>query len=395
MTTSAERIRSYSGPAILSYGFRPLFFCAGLWSALAMTIWIVFLSTGRSLPSAFAMVDWHVHELLYGYLPAVVAGFLLTAVPNWTGRLPITGAPLLVLTALWLAGRVILTVSAISGPVIAALVDLSFLAVLALVIGREVVSGRNWRNLKVLIAVGLLFFGNGLFHWEAASQGAAWNAYGARTGIAVAIFLIMLIGGRVVPSFTRNWLARQSRGRLPAPFGRFDMVTIGIAGATLVLWVAAPDRSETAIFCLIAGFLHAARLARWAGERTAAEPLMLILHVGYGFVPLGFLAVGLAGLSPETLPMSCALHAWTVGAVGVMTIAVMTRASLGHAGKPLHATPGIAVVYVCIIAAAVLRVLSGLDSAPESVLHLAAGAWIAAFTGFTIVFAPLLVRARK
>lgn len=395
MTTSAERIRAYSGAAILSYGFRPLFLSASIWSAAAMVIWIAMLTGHLVLPTAFDPIAWHVHELLYGYLPAVVAGFLLTAVPNWTGRLPVTGAPLLVLVLSWLAGRIAVLFSVQLGQTLAAVVDLSFLTLLSLVIGREIIAGRNWRNLKVLILVALFLGGNALFHAESAAGGAASNGYGARTGIAVAVFLIMLIGGRIVPSFTRNWLARRSPDHLPAPFNRFDLASMIIAGAALVLWIAAPNSVGTVILCLVAGALHAWRLARWAGHRTTAEPLVLILHVGYAFVPLGFLAVGWAALSPTALPASAAIHAWTTGAIGVMTLAVMTRASLGHVGKPLHATSSTGLIYLFVIAAAVARVASSLGLAPNTLLYLAAAAWIAAFTGFAVTFGPLLVRPRQ
>lgn len=395
MTTSAEQIRAYRGPAILSFGFRPLFLAAAIWSALAMALWIAMFSGAISLPTAFDMVSWHVHEFLYGYLPAVAAGFLLTAVPNWTGRLPVTGTPLLVLVLSWLAGRLAVMFSELVGPTTAAVIDLSFLVLLSLVIAREVIAGRNWRNLKVLVLVGLLTGGNALFHLEADWYGTASAGYGARLGIAVAIFLIILIGGRIVPSFTRNWLVRRGPGRLPIPFDRFDVIGAVSGGGALLFWVALPDNDLNGALCLFAGAFHLYRLARWAGDRTLAEPLVLILHIGYAFVPLGFLAVGIAELEPGVILTGAAVHAWTAGAIGVMTLAVMTRASLGHAGLPLAATRGIIFVYLCVIAAAILRVASGFGAAPEFLLHIAAAAWIAAFAGFAFLFAPILTRPRK
>jgi uncharacterized protein involved in response to NO len=392
MPTSSEQMRAYSGPAILSRGFRPLFLLAGVWAAISMALWVAMLSGVLELPTAFAMLDWHVHELIFGYLPAVAAGFLLTAVPNWTGRLPVTGTPLLTLAIIWSAGRIFVLTSAHSGMAVAALVDLLFLAALALVIGREIIAGRNWRNLKVLVLIGLLFSANATFHIEALWRGSAANGYGARFGIAVAVFLIIVIGGRVVPSFTRNWLARRGPGRLPVPAGRFDMGVTLAAALALVLWITFPDAGATAVACLLVGGLHVWRLARWAGERTLSEPLVLVLHVGYGFVPIGFLLVGYSVLSDYALTPSAALHAWTAGAVGVMTLAVMTRASLGHAGYPLTATIAISAIYACAIIAVVARIAVGFGLAPDVLLHVAAAGWIAAFGGFTIVFGPLLVR---
>jgi uncharacterized protein involved in response to NO len=395
MTTSAERIRGYEGPAILSFGFRPLFLAASIWSAFAMALWMAMFSGAITLPSDFDMVSWHVHEFLYGYLPAVAAGFLLTAVPNWTGRLPVTGTPLLILVLSWLAGRIAIMFSELIGLIAAAVIDLSFLVLLSLVIAREVIAGSNWRNLKVLVLVGLLTCGNVLFHLEAEWYGTASAGYGTRLGIAVAIFLIILIGGRIIPSFTRNWLARREPGRMPISFDRFDLLSTVLGGVALAFWVALPDNVLTGDLCLFAGAFHLYRLARWAGDRTMAEPLVLILHIGYLFVPLGFFAVGIAQLEPAIIFAGAAVHAWTAGAIGIMTLAVMTRASLGHAGRPLNATRGIVFIYICVIAAAILRVAYDLGAAPEFLLHIAAAAWIAAFAGFAIVFAPLLIRPRK
>jgi uncharacterized protein involved in response to NO len=167
MTTSAEQIRGYDGPAIFSYGFRPFFLFGAAWAAVAVAFWLPMLGGQFTLPTALAPVAWHVHELVYGYVPAILAGFLLTAVPNWTGRLPVVGAPLASLFAYWLAGRAAILFSAWIGPIAAAVVDIAFLAALAVVIAREIVAARNTRNLKVLILVALLLTGNGLFHLEA------------------------------------------------------------------------------------------------------------------------------------------------------------------------------------------------------------------------------------
>ena len=391
MNTSAEQIRSYSGPAILSYGFRPLFLSAGIWAATVMALWLAMLSGSLALPTSLGPVDWHVHELLFGYLPAVVAGFLLTAVPNWTGRLPMTGRPLLLLALIWWAGRFAVLFSEQLGPTIAATVDLAFLATLGFLVAREIVAGRNWRNLKVLVPVSLLFCGNALFHVEAAN-GHAYSGNGTRLGIASAVFLIMLIGGRIVPSFTRNWLARREAGRLPVPFNRYDIFALAVGGLALAAWVVSPESGTTALFCLLAGALHIWRLVRWAPERTLAEPLVWILHAGYAFVSVGFILLGVSRLSADVIVPSAALHAWTAGAVGVMTLAVMTRASLGHTGYPLQATPGVTAIYAFALASAVVRIVAGTGMTTLVLLDLAGALWIAAFVSFVAVFGPSLCR---
>lgn len=394
MATSAERIRAHNGPAILSYGFRPFFLLAAAWATLAVALWLPLLTGSLDLPTAFAPIEWHVHELVYGYVPAVVAGFLLTAVPNWTGRLPVTGTPLLLLVSLWVAGRVAILFSARIGMTAAAIVDLLFLATLAGVIAREIVAGQNLRNLKVLVLVGLLLAGNAVFHWEAMSPHGG-NGYGTRMGIGAIVLLITLIGGRIVPSFTRNWLVRQQPGRLPASFGRFDAVAIASGAVAIACWIALPQSIPTAVLAAVAAVLHAVRLWRWAGYRTAAEPLVLVLHAAYAFVPIGFLLLTLAIVTPDLVVATGALHGWTVGAIGTMTLAVMTRASLGHTGQPLTASPATRLIYAAVLVAAVARIVTAFDIWRDALLTVSATAWVLAFLGFVVSYGPLLVRPRQ
>jgi len=393
MPTTAERMRAHSGPAILSYGFRPFFLFGAIWAALVVAVWLPMLAGSVSLPTAFAPLEWHVHELVYGYVPAVVAGFLLTAVPNWTGRLPVTGTPLLLLVALWAVGRLAILFSGRIGMAAAAVIDLAFLATLAGVIAREIVAGGNDHNLKVLALVGLLLIGNAVFHAEAILMRGG-NGYGTRVGIGATVLLITLIGGRTVPSFTRNWLARQRPGRLPTPFGRFDAVAIASGAVAIACWIALPHAISTAMLAAVAGLLHAVRLWRWAGYRTAGEPLVLVLHVAYAFVPIGFLLLSVAVAAPGLLVATGALHAWTVGGIGTMTLAVMTRASLGHTGQALVASRATQLIYAAIIIAAVARIITAFDIWREALLTVSAAAWVLAFVGFALSYGPLLVKPR-
>jgi uncharacterized protein involved in response to NO len=210
MPAALARRLEYRGPALFSYGFRPFFLGGAIWSALALVLWIAQYAGGLSLPTAFAPLDWHVHEMAFGYVAAVVAGFLLTAIPNWTGRLPICGAPLAALWGLWLAGRVAILFSSHIGLAAAAVVDLAFLATLAAAAAREIIAGRNWRNLRVLALVAVLIAGNVVFHLEVMWSGGA--DYGIRIGVAAIIALLSLVGGRIVPSFTRNWRCASAAG---------------------------------------------------------------------------------------------------------------------------------------------------------------------------------------
>jgi uncharacterized protein involved in response to NO len=317
---------------------------------------------------------------------AAIAGFLLTAIPNWTGQLPINGWPLASLTLLWFAGRAAILLSAAIGGFTAAVVDASFLIALAIVAAREIIAGKNWRNLRVMIILAVLILGNIVFHTEVLLKGSA--DYGVRIAISAVVLLISLIGGRVVPSFTNNWLARNNPGRLPVPFSRLDIVTIVTGALSLATWTAAPAYPVTGILLLIAGCMQSTRLMRWAGDRTLAEPLVLVLHVGYAFVPIGFLLLGVSAWS-TSVPATAGIHAWTVGAIGVMTLAVMTRASLGHTGQPLRAGRATLFIYAAVLGAAVTRIVAAF-SGSITLVEFAGLAWIAAFGCFVLVYGPLL-----
>ena len=387
-----SRLKAYGGPALLSYGFRPFFFFGAIYAALAILAWLPMFNGELVLSTAFGPIDWHVHEMLYGYLPAIVTGFLLTAIPNWTGRLPLQGTPLLILVAVWLAGRVAVTFSAEIGWLAAAIIDVSFLILVVAATAREIVAGSNWRNLRVVAMVTLLLVGNVAFHVEAHFNGSA--EYGARIGIAATVLLLVVIGGRIIPSFTRNWLARENPGRLPVPFARFDVAVVLLSAATLALWTAQPVARITAVALAAVGVLHVVRLARWAGDRTWRDRLVLILHVGYAFVPLGFLLAGAAAI--DVVPADTGTHTWMVGAAGTMTLAVMTRASLGHTGSALNASAMTQAIYAAVVIAALARICASLEPVwSGQLLHVAAFAWAAAFFGFAASYGPILVSAQR
>lgn len=389
--TTAEQMRAWTGPAILTYGFRPFFFGAAVWAALAMALWVPMLSGHLTLPTAFDPVSWHAHEFLYGYLGAVVAGFLLTAVPNWTGRLPIVGWRLGALALVWLAGRLAVAFSAGLPAGLVAAVDLAFPVLLALALAREIVAGRNWRNLIVLGMLAVFTIGNGLFHWEAARGAYAAQGAGLRLGLGAGIMMIAVIGGRVVPSFTRNWLVKRGQGTLPAaPMQAFDKLALVMLAAALVLWVALPQSAMTGAALVLAGVLHLVRLARWAGHRTLAEPLVTVLHAGYAFLPLGALTLGAEILAPGTFGTSGAQHLWMAGATGLMTLAVMTRATLGHTGQALTAGPGTVAIYCALVVSVAVRVAAGVwPELSGPLLTIAGLGWIAAFAGFAVIYGPL------
>jgi uncharacterized protein involved in response to NO len=389
------RYRPQAGPVILSAGFRPFFLAAALWAAIGIPLWLAAYAAGLLVPSLLPPLVWHAHEMVFGFAAATVAGFLLTAIPNWTGRMPLQGGPLALLVALWAIGRIGVFFSTEIGAPAASIADLSFPAVFLGVVAREILAGKNWRNLPMLGALSLLLLGNLFVHLDA--LGIAETAgLGNRIGIVTLLLLISLVGGRIIPSFTRNWLTKMRPDVAPpaAPEGRFDRVALVITALALAIWAIAPDAAATPWAALVAGIVLALRLSRWRGLRTAREPLLLILHVGYGWLALGLVLLGIDGIY-DFLPATAALHALTVGAIGTMTLAVMTRASLDHTGQKLSAGPGTTAIYVLITVAAVLRVLSPLAGEQMTLaVCLAGAAWSGAFGLFVIVYGGALARPR-
>ncbi|MHA1570837.1 MAG: NnrS family protein, partial [Alphaproteobacteria bacterium] len=336
---------------------------------------------------------WHVHEMLFGYGLAVIAGFLLTAIPNWTGRLPVAGFPLVALVVFWLAGRVAVAFSMPLG-VAASVIDILFPVALSFVAFREVLAGRNWRNLPICILVAILALASILSQFGDALPGGAATAH--RFTIAGIATLIGLVGGRVTPSFTRNWLVKQGHSRLPAAFGAFDKGAVALLGVAIFGWAAWPDATVVGWLLWGAGVLNLARVARWCGWATFAEPLVLVLHVGYSWLPIGMLLLGGAILVPGTFEASPAVHALTAGAVGTMTMAVMTRATLGHTGRLLTAGPATVAIFVLIVVGAILRVTLPWLPVDHMVGATTAGMlWSAGFLLFVAVYGPMLISTHK
>jgi uncharacterized protein involved in response to NO len=294
---------------------------------------------------------------------------------------------------LWLAGRAAVAVSGLIGEWPAALIDLSFLFTVAAVTLREIVSGRNWRNLPVVLAITLFLTANALTHAEAAGL-FEMEGLARRFAIGVVIMMIALIGGRVIPSFTRNWLAKRGDQQLPKAFGRFDRLTLVATLIALVVWAVAPDNILSGGLNAVAAALNLYRLARWQGQATFSEPLVWVLHVAYLWIPIG---LGLLALSYwwDAVSSTDALHALTAGAAGTMTLAVMSRATLGHTARALRAGVGLSAAYVLVTLAALVRIgssLSGEFYLPA--LTVAAVAWITAFVLFLCICGPMLVTRR-
>lgn len=386
-----RRKRMEESPAILRGGFRPFFLGAASSAFAGLAVWLAFLFA--LVPADFVAdpLAWHRHEMLFGFVGAAIAGFALTAVPNWTGRLPIAGKPLAALFGLWLSGRLLpLYLSAVS--VLPAILDGGFYILLAAVLGREILQSRN-RNLPIVIVIaifGIAAFTDRLIIAEIVRA----STIGWQGGLALATALIALIGGRIVPSFTRNWLAGLGmRESLPIQPNRFDHSVVVLTVVGLIAWIGLPNSAVTGVLLLGAGIANLVRLVRWRGWRCVSTPLLLVLHLGYLWLAIGVMMLGLSQWA--IIPQQAAVHALSVGAMATMILAVMSRASLGHTGRPLVANRSITIAFVSITIAAAARVMASLAVGdPQIMLALAGLGWLGAFALFLVVFAPILCSPR-
>lgn len=375
---------------VLGAGFRPFFLAAALWAAIALALSICALTGHLDLPSRFDPLAWHIHEMLFGFVMAGVGGFLLTAIPNWTGRAPVSGAPLGVLVAAWALGRAVCLVSAWLPAWIAPTADLLFPVALELVAARELLAANNRRNYPLLLPVTVLGAANLLMHLEALDV-AVPSGLGWRLGIATVLILISVIGGRIIPAFTRNWLTARGATALPPPVGTIDRAALGTLHASLLLWAALPAVAWVGVALLLGAATNLWRLLRWRGAATMVEPLLSVLHFGYLWLVAGVALLGLSMLCPAS-PQAAALHALTAGAFGTMLLAVMTRATLGHTGRRLHADGATLAIYALVGIAAILRILAAWSShVSYDLLIAAAVCWIAAFGLFVARYGPMLV----
>lgn len=380
-------------PPILRGGFRPFFLGGALWALIVVGLWVGALSGAVTLPTRFDPLAWHRHEMLFGYLGAVIAGFLMTAIPNWTGRLPIAGTRLAALAGLWLAARLAVLFSADLGPAVAPLLDVGFLLVLAAVCAREVIAARN-RNFPIVIILLLFAIASAIDHAEALGLSGG-TGLGWRAGFALVLMLIAVIGGRIIPSFTRNWLSKQGmKTGLPGQPDLFDKLCLAVTAVALAGWAVVPDARSVAILLIAAGAVQAVRLGRWSGHRTVSDPLVFILHVAYAWLPLGLALLGASIVLPAVSTTS-ALHALAAGAMASMTLAVMTRATLGHTGRILHADLATVAIFALVTLGAAVRVgapLLPID--PMRAIMLAGLLWGGAFLLFVLTYGPKLVGPR-
>jgi len=373
-------------------GFRSFFFGAATWGLIAIALWLCSLAGAVALPTRFDPVAWHRHEMLFGFVGAAVCGFVLTAIPNWTGRLPIAGKPLLSLFGMWAAARLAVLFSAGIGYWPAAILDVGLFVSLALLAAREVLASKN-RNLPIVGLVLLFGLADGADY--AGSAGIIPPDLGWRGAIALIIIMISVIGGRIIPSFTRNWMAKRGiRAGLPTQPQSLDLLVIASSAIALLFWLAVPDHRLTGWMLVLAAAAQTLRISRWGGARTFSDPLVAVLHAGYAWIPAGLFLLGLSAAGFD-IPRSAGIHALTAGAMTTMILAVMSRASLGHTGRDLIASPATVASYACVTIGALLRVAASLGVGDYSLmLDIAGTFWGLALLLFAVAYAPILWSAR-
>ncbi|MGD0503562.1 MAG: NnrS family protein [Steroidobacteraceae bacterium] len=381
-------------PMVFAYGFRSSFLLAGVGAMLLVPLWALSFVAGTPLGSAWPPMLWHAHEMLFGFVASAMAGFLLTAVPSWTGQKGSTGAPLVVLASLWLTARVLIASSSLWPAVLIAAIDLAFLPTLGILVAKPLLSSRN-RNTKLLAVLGLFWLTDLVFQIGLIRHDAPLALQALKVGIDIVLVLVTVIGGRLVPSFTSSSL--RPLGLQDAVHNRTSLSGLAIAGMIAVTLsdIVWPESRIAGAVAGVAAGLQATRLLQWATWRTLRQPIVWVLHLSYAWLPVGLALKAIALLSGAAFAAFW-LHALTIGALATMILAVMTRASLGHTGRALIVDPWITVAYLLLTAAALVRVfgLSAFRMNYPMVIIWSALFWTIAFALFVVVYAPILCGPR-
>ncbi len=383
---------------LFTYAFRPMFLLATLYAIVVVPLWAAAWLGYLPMPTSLGTpTRWHSHEMIFGFAGAAIGGFALTAVAAWTKRPPVSGVPLMILSALWVVARVMFAVPSANLLAPAIVADLAYGVLLFVLMSREVIGARSQRNYQVLLILGLLPVTNALFFWGM-THNADWTRTALFAGLWLVVMLVNLIAGRVIPGFTRNWLKRQVAEQkrrpttLPPVFDRFDLLTTWCMVAFAILHVLEAPSRWTAVLGLVTSVLLFIRLIRWQGIRTGSEPLVWVLHVGFSWLPVGFLL--LASAEVGLLPRTAGIHALTSGAITTMIIAIAGRAALGHTGRKLESHPVLTAAYVLITIAAICRVAATIGPAARVLLAVSAGAWCLGFVCFAWRYVPILMQGR-
>lgn len=381
--------------ALLAHPFRVFFLATGLYGVLVISTWVAFLFWSFSLPIDWPALQWHSHEMLYGLVSAAAAGFVLTAMTNWTGAAPLNNGRLLALVGLWFLGRVAMWTASWLPLGLVAVVDLAFLPVLGGYLAFTLLRFNNRRNLILVLVLALLTVGNAFMHYGALTGSYAALQRGQLLGFDVITLLMVIIAGRIVPAFSANWL-RHNGGNPDLVVRSVWMDRLAI-GSVLILvitdWIGAPS-VFTSLLASAAGVINGVRLLQWAGWRVAREPLLWILHLAYAWIVVALLLRGWSAFNSD-VPASLWQHILGVGGIGVLILGVMTRVAMGHTGRPL-ALPRFAIwIYIAILAATAARVFAAAGWVDFRFGVILAGAfWVLAFGLFVVLYAPVLCAPR-
>ncbi len=379
-------------------GFRIFFLSAAFYSALIMVLWILDLSGTTEFLGTFSLLPgslWHAHELIFGFIMAVVAGFLTTAVPGWADSPRIRGAELAFLYGLWVLGRLAVLFSEVLPMLLSSLIDLAFIPILVWIIAKRIIAKKLWRNMGFIPLLLLIFTGNLLVWLEMLAFTTVSATTGIRLAIGLLVLMTILIGGRVTPVFTGNWLKRHNMKPLPESPGWLTKATLLSCLAAILGELFFPQTLPGSILYTIAGLLILLRLSYWQGWRTLKDPLMWVLHLGYAFLGFGFLAEGISILV-EDFPEILANHVLTIGGLGIMILGMMSRIALGHTGRPLKVSPVISFSYVLILISLIARIIPplALPDLEEVGLHLAGTSWTLAWLLYLWIYTPILSSPR-
>ena len=384
---------------MLDHPFRVFFMATAVYAILAIFGWIVFLFANWRLPVGWAPLQWHSHEMMYGFATAAITGFVLTALTNWTGAKPLQGRALLMLLFVWVAGRLVMWFAGWLPPWLVAFVDLVFLAILAVYVFGVLWHYKNRRNLVLVGVLVLLFVANGFMHAGFIYHTPQWLAKGQLMGFDLIVLLIAIIGGRIIPTFTGNWLRKQ--GVEGSSIRHWNVIEVlALVGLFLTFILDVMMGSHAAIpnivnvVVLSTAILHALRLFGWAGWLTWREPLLWVLHMAYLWLVFALALRGLNGFV-DFIPSSAWQHALGVGVIGTMILAVMTRVSVGHTGRTLTLLPWAVGIYISISVAAIVRILVVFGLFDFRVgISVSAVAWVAAFGLFMVIYTPILMKPR-
>jgi uncharacterized protein involved in response to NO len=376
------------------YGFRPFFLAAGWYAIFAIAIWTTFYLSALSPFAAVPAFLWHGHEMLFGFVAAAIAGFMLTAVPSWTGDRGFAGRPLILLIVVWLAGRLAFASAAWIPLPLLAFCELAFFPALAGTLAPSLLRTNN-RNRPLLLVLLVLWATDVAFVYALWREDAFLAAMALRTALNIVLLLITVIGGRIVPSFTANALRQRGIQVEVRVRSGVERTVIGAMIALLVVDLFAPQHATAAYIAVVAGVFHSWRLVGWQGLRTLRDPIVWVLHSAYLWLPIGLCLKAVYLLTAAGWAAHW-LHALSAGAAATMILAVMTRASLGHTGRPLSVGNVVAISYGLLIAAVALRVFgpAALPFAYHHIVVAASALWIAAFLIYVIVYTPILLRPR-